>query len=617
MARRVDRIDGLALIGSARIGPLATSVPALIDDAPAPPGHLQLEHREAPSGSRRLRLSDGAGAWELLVPILAPEVLGPPAGPIAIADGAWLVHAPVPAAGPDPAGPPPDLLVLGNAGALWNDGEAFVRALREVRDRWGAAPLLWAPRVALPHRVALLTYLGIDLVDPTEGLLRAAAGQYLDLAMGPADAAAVRAERACPCPACATDPPGPLADHTRATYSRAIAEARAAGRQGRLRELVESRLTSEPVLAEMLRYADRELAALLDERTPVTGDGTRTYVLAEAHRRPEMARFRRRLLERYRPPRSKSVLLLVPCSKTKPYRSSRSHRRFAGALEGLRAIERVHLVSVSSPIGVVPRELEDVPPARQYDIPVTGDWSEAERASVLAGVRHLLASGAYRRAVLHLDPVEYAFLGPALEGTPARWTIPDGRTTSAEALDALRSAVAEAIGEERAVPGGPLAVVREELGEIASVQFGRAAAERLCAPPLRLAGRPWFQRLTDGRRDLATVREERGLFFLTAAGAERVAAAPPLAIEVDPALPLTGDLFVPGVREADPEIRVGDSVILRRSGAVAAVGEAVLPGRLMTELGHGLAVKVRHRVGAATDTPKTEEDPPHDPGPVV
>ena len=299
--------------------------------------------------------------------------------------------------------------------------------------------MLWAPRVALPHRVPLLAYLGVDLVDTTEGLFAAAHGTYLDPTFGPFDAAIARTETLCPCAACASDLEGPLPVHTVHAYRRAIAETRAAARAGRLRELVESRLTAEPALAEMLRYADRELAALLDERTPVIGEGLRGYVLLESQRRPEMARFRRRLLERYRPPRSKTVLVLVPCSKTKPYRHSRSHRRFATAWEGLRAVERVHVVSVSSPIGLVPRELEDVPPARHYDIPVTGDWVDPERDAVLAGLGHLLAHGGYRSVVVHLDPGEYAFLRPALVGDRpragrSRTTAPPPRTRCARCV---------------------------------------------------------------------------------------------------------------------------------------------------------------------------------------
>jgi archaeosine synthase alpha-subunit len=621
MTRRVDRLDGLALLGSARVGTLAVDTPALADARTdsTPVAGLTLREASSSSGTRHLALSIGTGTLEVTVPILAPEITGPPAESVAIGPGALLVHAPmavVPTSSTS-AGRP-DLIVLGNARALWEEGAPFVRAVRQIRERWGGAPLLWAPRVALPHRIAFLAYVGIDLLDTTEGLLAAARGSYLDLVLGPSEAEAARAEGACPCPSCASDPPGPLAEHTRATYRRGMAEVRSATRQGRLRELVESRLTGEPALAEMLRYADRELNDLLDERTPVTGSVVRSYALAEAHRRPEMERFRRRLLERYRPPPSKTVLLLVPCSKTKPYRASRSHRRFVAAIDGLRGAERVHVVSVSSPIGVVPRELEDVPPARQYDIPVTGEWTETEREFVLRGVRHLLANGAYRSVVAHLDPTEYAFLrAPLGENRSVRWTLDDDRTTSTAALATLRGAVGSALAQDGPVPGGPLAVVREELRELASVQLGRAAAEGLCAPPARLAGRPWFQRLTDGQRDLATVREERGLLFLTVAGAERLLPEPPLAVDVDPTLPLTGDLFTPGVREADRAIRIGDSVVLRRGGQLAGVGEAMLPGRLMTELDHGIAVRVRHRAAARTDTPKTEEMPATASGPVV
>jgi archaeosine synthase len=266
---------------------------------------------------------------------------------------------------------------------------------------------------------------------------------------------------------------------------------------------------------------------------------------------------------------------------------------------------------VSSPLGLVPRELEDFPPARHYDIPVTGDWEESERAYVRASLTHLRGSGNYHVVIVHLDPQEYSFLAEEIPSSETvRWTLTDDRTTTAEAVAALRSAAREALASESPVPGGPLAVVREELEAVAAVQFGRAAAQRLFAPPVRLSGRPWFQRVTDGRNDLATWREERGLFQLTVAGARRLMPDPPLAVDVDPGVSLEGDLFVPGVRRADERIRVGDAVVLVQDGRLAAVGEAALPGRLMTELSRGLAVRVRHREHAPTDSPMTEERSP-------
>ena len=621
MARTLERLQGLSLMGGATLGPVPLRTPALLEsraENETGPG-ASLRSVPAPVGRRGLEISEGTAQFRVEVPVLTPEISGEGPGVYPIGPGAVLVHPPITADVSSVLGTAPlELVVLGNARALWADGLPFVEAIRDVRTIFGAAPLLWTPRLALPHRIPLLAYLGVDLVDTTQALLESARGVYLDTGLGARTPAPRRLERACDCPGCSSEADGALTVHARVACRRALDETVAAARAGRLRELVESRLVAEPALAEMLRYADRELQGLLEERTPVAYSGSRDYVLLESHRRPEMARFRRRLLERYRPPPSKTVLLLVPCSKTKPYRRSRSHRRFWGALEGLRALERVHVVSVSSPIGLVPRELEDIPPARHYDIPVTGDWEESERAYVRTALAHLLGGGGYRSVVVHLDPVEYSFLEAELPPSESlQWTLENDRTTTSEALAALRAAVESALADQTPVPGGPLATVREELEAIAAVQFGPDAARRLFAPPVRLSGRPWFQRVTDGHHDLATWREERGLFHLTVEGARRLMPDPPLSVEVHPDVPLAGDLFVPGVRRADESIRAGDSVTLVRGERLVAVGEAALPGRLMTELTRGLAVHVRHREHAPTDTPMTEERSPPDAGPVV
>lgn len=607
--RNVERGEGLALGGAASVGPVRFRLPAVLETGTTEgPG---LATGSGAPGARRFELRNGPDRIEFELPILTPEITAAGPGIHRAAEGIYLLHAPL-ALEPlrELRRSRPELLVLGNARALWNEGEPFVAAVRAVREEVGAEPVLWAPRVALPHRVPLLAYLGIDLLDTTEGELRAANGEFLDLTLGPVRGPRAAEARGCDCPACTRAAPDDLLAHARFLYRRALGETLAALGRGALRELVEARLAAEPASAEILRYADRELAALLEARTPVVAQGSHTYVLAESLRRPEMRRFRARLLERYRPPPSKSVLLLVPCSRTKPYRNSPSHRRFASALEGLPGAERVHVVSISSPIGVVPRELEDVPPARHYDVPVTGDWSESERAFVTEGLGHLLRSGTYRKVVAHLDPEEYRFVLAALPETVEKVvTVADGRTTSAEAIDRLREELAQALEGLPAVRGGPLAVVAEGLRELASVQFGRVAAERLFTPPFRLMGRPWFQRVTDGRVDLATVREERGLFHLTVAGALRVGDAV-LRVEVDPKLSLEGDLFAPGVLSADPGIRVGDSVGLFQDGRLAAVGEAALPGPLLGDLRHGLAVRVRHRRHGQGDTAKTGEPSP-------
>lgn len=612
--RSAERLEGLAISGSASLGDRTVRVPLLLDSGTDATGTPRLVGDPgAPPGRRRWRIDFGDASIRLESTIPAPEIAGSAAAE-EIGPGVWTLH--LPAAEEDwsrLAEARPRLLQLSNARALFAQGEAFVAAVGEIRRRLGAAPLLWAPRLALPHRLALLVYLGVDVHDTTEGRWRAAEGATFDASLGesvPGDergTAPVSVE--------------PLLEEYRSEMDR-VARALA---EGRLRELVELRLGSEPALAELLRYADRELGGFFEERAPVTGGPTGRYVYRESMRRPEARRYRERFLSRYRAPPAKSVLLLVPCSQTKPYRHSRSHRRFARALEGLTWAHRVHVVSVTSPLGLVPQELEDLPPARHYDIPVTGEWDETERDSVVAALAHLLSTGRYERQLAHLDPEEYEFLeADARIAGRLEWVVSDSHTTSNEAVAALRSAL-ERVGPPSGEPLGPLAVVREELEALARMQFGPEGAGRLFAPPVRLRGRPWFQRLTDPAGiDLASWQERRGLFQLTVAGGRRLRGGGLLEVEVDPALPLTGDLFTPGVRSADPAIRAGDAVLLIRGGELAGVGEAALPGRLMRELPRGLAVAVRHRVAAAAPAPLDEVDDTQmsgqdsgTPGPVV
>lgn len=608
MARLVRRLEGLSVSGPATVGPLSFESPALLgasvpDELPSDWGEEgRLVAGPAPSpGARSVVIEGKVGRLELSFPIPTPEIAGSEGGSAELGHGAWLLHWPsAEATWRSLEAGRPELLVLANARALFGDGSRLVEAVREIRDRLGARPLLYLPRIALPNRLALLAYLGADLLDATEALMRASEGSLLTAEFGPLATPRDGAPPLCRCAACAAGRPIAGGAHALLALGAELERVRTALAIGRLRELVESRLTSEPALAEQLRYLDRIAADLLEERTPVTGGELRAYVLRESLRRPEVRRFRERFVERYRPPPSKRVLLLVPCSKTKPYRNSPSHRRMVRALEGLRGLPALHIVSVTSPLGLVPRELEELPPCRHYDIPVTGEWDESERADVVRALRHIVQTGRYESVLVHLDREEYGFLETELSAAPhPLWTSEGGRTTGPAALRALHAAAEEALGRLGGPLPSPLAVVREELEEIAALQFGREAARRLFEGPVRLHGRPWFQRVTDGAgTDLATWRAERGLFQLTTAGGGRMLPARPLTVEVADDVDLQGDLFVPGVRRADPSIRIGDAVLLLRGGELAAVGEAELPGALMVQLERGRAVEVRHRVHA-------------------
>ena len=93
---------------------------------------------------------------------------------------------------------------------------------------------------------------------------------------------------------------------------------------------------------------------------------------------------------------------MLPCSAKKPYSTSRSYTRFRRAIASSGYSRIVHEVIVTSPLGIVPRELEMFYPAKDYDIPVTGHWDRDEVSFVQDLVGWLTSTQRYETVVSHL-----------------------------------------------------------------------------------------------------------------------------------------------------------------------------------------------------------------------
>ena len=157
---------------------------------------------------------------------------------------------------------------------------------------------------------------------------------------------------------------------------------------------------------------------------------------AESLQRVEVTRFAERVIGRYKAPQS-DVLLLLPCSARKPYSTSRSHRLFAEAIGSHRRY--LHELILTSPLALVPRELEEAYPAASYDVPVTGRWDREERAWLQSCLEAYLKKNRYARIVAHLEgELEQAVKDSCLEA------VYTGGGTSSQALQALADAVSEA-----------------------------------------------------------------------------------------------------------------------------------------------------------------------------
>lgn len=489
-----------------------------------------------------------------------------------------------------PTGPVPDearVVVMANAAALLEDPFKFADHAAELRQRAGYQRLLYAPGVGRPDHAALLAYAGVDLLDSAPLALAARRGEFLT-PEGPLDAEALD-EHPCSCPACLGEWEGPEALRVHAEHALAseMARVRAAVRDGSLRQLVSARVRGRPESVSHLRRLERDHPRFLEERTPVLRDATLDVTAEEDLHRPAIRRFRQRLGNRYRPPDSARVLVLLPCSARKPYSTSKTHEILGRALDVPNA-GAVHEAVLTSPLGVVPRDLEHTYPAAHYDLPVTGRWSGDEEAIVAEAVETLRERGGYDEILVHLDERETEL---ARAGLDAFVRTAEGDDPLGEgSLDRLRSTLRKVTGDLDAVD--PDRRVVEDLTALARYQFGEAG-EVLTDGTSPRGRAPWLK-LDDGDGEQVAMHvPERGLLSLTMEGGRRLAEADAYRVEIEDFQP-EGSVFAVGVVDADPRIREEDDVVVTHEGHVRAVGRACMPGDEMVALERGEAVRGRH-----------------------
>ncbi len=466
-----------------------------------------------------------------------------------------------------------DVVVVPNAYELRKDPRRIVDVVVRLREAAGFGRLLCMLGIGEPSTVAILSYMGVDLFDDSlpraAGLERVLLMPEAEVAMGDGDVA------------------GANVDYMEAE----LAKVRMFIRADRLRELADQRSFSSPSNVALLRLYDQNAYGYAEETCSTVGCRF-SCNSTQALRRPDLKRYRDRMRD-YRKPEHKRILLLLPCSAKKPYHISKTHRAFASAIHTAQHDTLVHEVIVTSPLGMVPRELDACYPANSYDIPVTGEWKCEERAMIREMVGSLIQQG-YDKVICHLGD-DYELV----EGLAEMECTVVGDPTSPKSLENLDKALrAAAKGME---PVDYL-VDRNNLARgLLEFQFGRDIADILMDENTYAIGKfPYWKFIREDPEDrkktqLGMMTPERGMVSLTLEGAEILAEAGYATVEIMD-FELKGNLFAVGVIRADPRIRIGDEAIIVCDGQVRGVGVAMMCGREMTDLKRGIAVKVRHKI---------------------
>ncbi|NIB99848.1 archaeosine synthase subunit alpha [Halobacterium sp. R2-5] len=479
-----------------------------------------------------------------------------------------------------------DAYVLSGAPGIVGHGAAFRDAVVDTREAIPDDTALYLSGVATPRNVAVLVYAGVDLVDADRAVVRGTQGRYLTTE-GAYDLEDLN-ELPCSCPACqqpvAEFDRDDCVDHNVNALKAELGRVRRRIRDGRLRDYVEGQSRHEAWVTAAFREFDQQYG-YLEERTPVMRDSLLLSATEDALRRVEIQRFAERVTTRYRKRLDDHPLLLVPCSAKKPYSESQSHRQFQDA-----ANYRAHMVSMTSPIGVVPQELELTYPAQHYDSVVTGRWSEEEKDFVARVLRRYLDRTDYSRVIAHVPEEGYRDICERVAGdvdVPFEFTVEDHPTTD-ESLGELKAALA----------GEPQMWVEDRekatLRAVADYYVGDGAGDELF-DDLTVQGRyPKLQALNGDGEQLAALVPQYGTLSFTLAGARKWVAsdAPTKRVEIDGFVP-AGSVLAPGVLDASDDIRVGDEVVVEGPKAFA-VGRAAMPGPAMADATRGVAVDVRH-----------------------
>ena len=477
----------------------------------------------------------------------------------------------------------PAVVMLIDAPQLAGRPGLLVEALDAIRHRFPAA-LLWAPGIGGPDNCAVLTWFGVDLFDL--GRVRQAAAMHVrSTVLGPRRVDSAGGE---------SDSPDDLLTAGLSEWTAALSAVRRAIEDGDLRGLVEQQALSSSRSVEHLRRHDAMQRQRLQVSTDTSSSSAGGGMVGLARVVPSGRRLRchseashddaiivdwiDRIVDAHEPPdRHRDTLLLLPCSQRKPYFLSQSHRALARVIPA----DSVDEVSVTSPLGIVPRAMEDLWPAAHYDIPVTGDWNLKEREVIGSLIECLVDRFGYARIVDHSGICRHLSID-----TPTLDTRLGDGTTSRAAMDRLAAALEHrSDGSGVAGPRRRREILLERFRAISRFLHGSDA----WLDGTVVGGKPprWLIR-ADGQQ-LAQWHPQAGRFAFAKASLQRLHDASVLpVVDISDSGEWKGDLFTTNVEKWDPTIRIGDELLVVRSGTLIGSARATAaawewsgsPGRL-------------------------------------
>ena len=432
--------------------------------------------------------------------------------------------------------------LIPNINDILRNTRNFVDYTVKIRKKYGMSAIFYAPG-APAHLYPVLFYMGYDIFDDCYTHLQG------DSLWGPSG-----------------DPGEHMEDAVR-IFNMVVR----AFHDGKLREFVESIPVNKS--QEILRYMDMKYQKDVEIFYPIHMNSMNA-VSMNSLTRPDVVRWFDRIKERYRKPEYGRFLLLLPCSAHKPYSESKSHRLMRNFIKST-----MHEVVLTSPLGLVPRELERFYPAKNYDIPVIGYWYENEKKIIKELLAWYLERFEYEAIISYL-PENMRFLEDILDKHGVRMIWGNNLKTLGEETKKLNYRVSWK------------KVLLENMQSLARFQFG------CCDEIMReasIVGRYPRVDIRVNKERIFGFDIYRGMLTLTKKSANALVENNTYTVSIDDFYP-EGDVFAVGVLDATSDIREEDEVAIAHNGELRAWGIARMNFYDMKHEMKGKSVKVRDSV---------------------
>ncbi|MCE7741265.1 MAG: hypothetical protein GOP50_02300 [Candidatus Heimdallarchaeota archaeon] len=472
---------------------------------------------------------------------------------------------------------------------IFNNQRKLAEVLIGLKEKVSPDIAIYLPGPTSPAHYSFLTYMGIDFFDNSLAYHVSKKGYFVledksyFLSKHPD----------CYCQYCTQDPRNILG-HNDLMMKNEIAKVRFALEEGILRELVEKDIHKSVTFAATLKHLDNNYSNVFRQRTPIISSSKLKCIGEESLTHPVIIEYRERIRTRFEPAPGKKIVLLLPCSAKKPYSFSRTHMRFRGAIKkaGKQIFPLLSEIIVTSPLSVVPRELENIYPARFYDIPVSGVWSEKEieitsrlLLDVLAHypkntkiVNHMHGHGYQQIVDVVKEKTSFEVIDTAVEKSP---TDQNSLNELGEVLSNLSKDLM--YDREKYVPSK----IRK-LQATADFQYGKGTGQILFSRDIKIRSKyPKDLQIFREKKHIATLSSRTGYLSILPDIAQEIIDTTLNKLEFGAEYVSGSNIYAPGRIKADETILPNDEIFIIHENRVIATAKAIVSGVDMNKMTSG------------------------------